>query len=81
MTRLTFAERMAAAGLDFAAIGVEPPAGVTLPLIPAPELEPAQAPAPELATVSCGDYRAHQSHHRRSSAGWICDRCTEGLTW
>jgi hypothetical protein len=81
MTRRTFAERMAAAGLDFAAIGVEPPAGVTLPLPVSPDPEPAQAPALEPEqTVTCGDYRAHQFRHRRTPAGWQCELC-EVLPW
>jgi hypothetical protein len=30
------------------------------------------------ATIACADYDAHQSWHRRTPAGWICDACSAG---
>jgi len=29
------------------------------------------------ATVACRSYATHQSFHRRTSEGWVCDACTE----
>jgi hypothetical protein len=35
------------------------------------------AAVPDAAvTVACADYSAHQTSHRRTSSGWICDACT-----
>jgi len=38
---------------------------------------PAEAPSPTggLWTITCSDYRAHQTHHRRVGDGWTCDAC------
>jgi hypothetical protein len=72
---------MAQAGLDFRAIGVDVPDGVTLPLVP--ELEaPAEAPAEAQPsqTVTCSSYSAHQLGHRRGPDGWTCTVC-EPVSW
>ena len=30
-----------------------------------------------MAALTCAVYRAHQSSHRRTPDGWICDVCQE----
>lgn len=29
-----------------------------------------------LSTVACGDYKGHQTHHRRVRDAWVCDLCS-----
>lgn len=78
--RPRFAQLMAQAGLDFAAIGVDVPEGVTLPLVPELADVPTPAPAQPAQTVTCSAYSEHQLAHRRGPDGWTCTVC-EPVTW